>query len=517
MKSAKSPRATLIWYGATIFISSAILLVLEITAGRLIAPYVGITIYSWTSIIGVILAGLSLGNWIGGVMADRGSSEKTTGIVLAFAAVFSLLSLLSLTMVAPVLQASELDLISSSFFYVLSMFFIPSVLLGIPTPLLTTLALGLDKRTGHIVGRMHALAALGSITGTFITGFFLIQYIGSRNIVVFSAVILLMLSIPFFRRSSALLMVMLLVTSLAAGLTYARHGFNNPCEFESDYFCVRVVDASDDVPFGEATALILDHLLHGINHKQEPALLVSPYVHVMQELVLQHFSEDSEDSLNSLNSLNYFFAGGGSYTQPRAVKADYPRAKVTVAELDPMVTGIVQQKMYVDTTDMNVIHGDARNILQRLENEKFDVVVTDAFHDIAIPYHLVTREYVQLVKSRMKPDGLFTTNVVDVFPDPRMVKSMIKTLQTTFKHVDVWLYKLPDKPQRMTYVLAASDRQMIDAEFFIARKGQRRNWYKVNVPLLAAGTPLHELPVFTDDYVPVERMISGLLFTEEGL
>ena len=53
-------------YGATVFLSSALLLVLEITAGRLIAPYVGVTIYSWTSIIGVILAGLSLGNWLGG-------------------------------------------------------------------------------------------------------------------------------------------------------------------------------------------------------------------------------------------------------------------------------------------------------------------------------------------------------------------------------------------------------------------------------------------------------------------
>jgi len=511
MKSAESTRATLVWYGATIFISSAILLVLEITAGRLIAPYVGITIYSWTSIIGVVLAGLSLGNWIGGVMADRGSSEKTTGVVLAFAAVFSLLSLLSLSMVAPVLQASELDLISSSFLYVLSMFFIPSVLLGIPTPLLTTLALGLDKRTGHIVGRMHALAALGSITGTFITGFFLIQYIGSRNIIVFSAAILLLLAMPFFRRSTPLLMVMLLVTFLAAGLTYARQGFNNPCEFESDYFCVRVVDASEDVSFGEARALILDHLLHGINHKQQPSMLISPYVHVMQELVLQHYNDDSMDSLS------YFFAGGGSYTQPRAVKADYPRAKVTVAELDPMVTGIVQQQMYVDTTDMNILHGDARNILHRLENEKFDVVVTDAFHDIAIPYHLVTREYVQLVKSRMNPGGLFTTNVVDVYPDPRMVKSMIKTLRTEFKHVEVWLYQLPDKPQRMTYVLAASDRQTMGAEFFVSSRGLRRNWYRVTVPLLAAGTSLDELPVFTDDYVPVERMISGLLLSKEGL
>ena len=145
----KRHRARLVWYGATVFISSAILLVLEITAGRLIAPYVGVTIYSWTSIIGVILAGLSLGNWLGGRLADRGAGEVTTGVVLALSAATSVLSLTALVLVAPLIQGSELDLLSSSFVYVLCMFFLPSVLLGIPTPLLTTLALGLDEHAGR--------------------------------------------------------------------------------------------------------------------------------------------------------------------------------------------------------------------------------------------------------------------------------------------------------------------------------------------------------------------------------
>ncbi|MGB5279758.1 MAG: fused MFS/spermidine synthase, partial [Arenicellales bacterium] len=152
-------RRTVIWYGFTIFLSSAILLVLEIVAGRIIAPYVGVSIYSWTSIIGVILAGLSLGNWIGGHWADRGAGERAVGIVLLLAALSSVISLLTLQLVAPILQARELDLISSSFLYVLAMFFMPAVLLGIVTPVLTTQALRLDSRTGHIVGRMHALAA----------------------------------------------------------------------------------------------------------------------------------------------------------------------------------------------------------------------------------------------------------------------------------------------------------------------------------------------------------------------
>ena len=123
-KLSMQTRHRLIWYGFTIFLSSAILLVLEILAGRLIAPYVGVSIYSWTSIIGVILAGLSLGNWLGGRWADRGGDQPAVAIVLVLASIFCIVSLLMLTFVAPLIQGSQLDLISSSFIYVFTMFFI---------------------------------------------------------------------------------------------------------------------------------------------------------------------------------------------------------------------------------------------------------------------------------------------------------------------------------------------------------------------------------------------------------
>ncbi|MGB5832134.1 MAG: fused MFS/spermidine synthase, partial [Thiohalocapsa sp.] len=86
-------RGVLAGYAVTVFLSSALLLVLEIVAGRLIAPYVGVSLYTWTSVIGVILAGLSLGNWIGGVWADRGGNGRSVGLVLAGAGVYCILSL----------------------------------------------------------------------------------------------------------------------------------------------------------------------------------------------------------------------------------------------------------------------------------------------------------------------------------------------------------------------------------------------------------------------------------------
>jgi len=508
---SSSVRGVLIWYGFTIFLSSTILLVLEIVAGRLIAPYVGVSIYSWTSIIGVILAGLSLGNWIGGRWADKGGNENSVGIVLLLAAIFSMASLLSLTIVAPLLQNSQLNLISASFVYVLSMFFLPAALLGIVTPLLTTLALHLDSRAGHIVGRMHALAALGSILGTFVTGYWLVQFFGTRKIVVGSAICLAILAIPYLRKirvKHAIAMVMLMAGVLA--VTYARGGFSNPCQWESNYFCLRVVDASDP-EYGSAKALILDHLMHGINHESEADLLISPYVHAMDEIVRTYFNLNVDGN----KGLHYFFAGGGAYTQPRAVKAMYPGAQITVAELDPQVTLTAQQSLFLNTSEMEIIHVDARAVLQNSER-KYDVVVTDVFHDISVPYHLVTQEFAQAVKRNLSDGGLYLINIVDIFPDAKLVKSLIKTLQLEFKYVDVWLDQAPNSVTRTTYVISANNTRTLP-DMIVSQRGFERRWLRINPPLMATGTPFEKLPVLTDDFVPVEHLLSGLLFGAEAL
>src|SRR5438045_9559864 len=64
------------------FISSACTLVIEIIAGRIMAPYIGVSLYTWTSIIGVVLAGMSVGNFVGGAVADRFASRRTLGLIV---------------------------------------------------------------------------------------------------------------------------------------------------------------------------------------------------------------------------------------------------------------------------------------------------------------------------------------------------------------------------------------------------------------------------------------------------
>ncbi|HDP89428.1 MAG TPA: hypothetical protein ENN42_05650 [Thioalkalivibrio sp.] len=503
------PRARLAVYALAIFLSSAGLMALEIAAARLLAPYIGASLYSWTAIIGVVLGGLSVGNWLGGVWADRGADESVAGWVLGAGALACVGVLLLLTLVGGPLQRMEMGLLAASFVYVATLFFVPAVLLGVVTPLLTTLALRLDARTGHIVGMMHALAAFGSIVGTFATGYVFIQYFGTRAVILGTGAVLALLALVFLRRRMPAIAVLAVLAVGLVSWTGARGGFEALCDRETNYFCIRVVDVSRDLPFGQGRGLVLDHLLHGISHRERPRFLPSPYTHLMDEVIVAH-----ADGIEG-RPLRSFFAGGGAYTQPRALRARYPDAEIVIAEIDPAVTAVAREQMYYDGAADRIIHSDARRVLAGMPEGHFDVIVGDVFHDIAIPYHLVTAEYAELVRSRLTPDGLYVLNVVDAHPDPRLVKSIVKTLGTVFADVRVWLEAWPERPERMTYVITMGGATAL-SERVMARNWPAREWQDITGRLLATGTPLAELPVLTDDLAPVERLLSTLIFGTLG-
>lgn len=509
-RSPVSPSLRVALYSLTIFLSSAALMALEIAAARLLAPYIGASLYSWTAIIGVILGGLSLGNWLGGAWADRGGAESAVGWMLGAGALACVGALLLLTIIAPPLQNSELGLLTVSFLFVATLFFLPSVLLGVVTPLLITLALRLDSRTGHIVGMLHALAAFGSIVGTFATGYLFIQYFGTQAVVLGTATMLALLALVFLRRAGPTLAALGIVSAILVSLTQARGGFLAFCDRETNYFCIRVVDMSREVPFGEARGLVLDHLLHGISHRKEPRLLLAPYVQLMDELIEIQARSRADRPLRS------FFAGGGAYTQPRALRASHPDAEIVVAELDPVVTEIARTQLYYDAKPDRVIHADARQVLAAMPRDYFDVIVGDIFHDISIPFHLLTLEYARLVHARLVTNGLYVLNVIDAHPDPRLVKSIVKTLNSVFPQVQVWLQDWPDHPERMTYVICAGGMNLPTKQFQ-AREGYfMREWIEVSEQLMTSGTVFATLPMLTDDKAPVEQLLSTLIFGVMG-
>jgi MFS family permease len=192
---------------AIVFVSSACIMILELVAGRIVAPYVGVSLYTWTTIIGVVLAGISLGNYLGGRLADRWGSLRLLGwlFLAAGAASFLVLAVDWLGVLLP-----DWPIVLEILVLVSLLFLLPSIILGTISPVVAKLAVRDLSRTGTTVGKIYAAGTVGSIAGTFLTGYVLIARFGTHAIVWGVALILIAIGLIFLFRARR--------TAMAAGV-----------------------------------------------------------------------------------------------------------------------------------------------------------------------------------------------------------------------------------------------------------------------------------------------------------
>ncbi len=500
-------------FTAAVFLTAAGALVLEIVAARLIAPYVGMSLYTWTAIIAIVLAGLSIGHWLGGRLAGPaiGHAEgvRRTALSLAAAAVATLASLPLLRLVSGPLLSGGLDAVTAVVVLTAVLFLLPSLFVGIVSPLVTKLAIDAEPdQAGRVLGRMFAAGAGGSIFGTLAAGYLFISWVGATGTVIAVAVLYAALAIGFALWSRRWATVLALLVLPGAGLTVWGNtlaAYRSPCQVESDYFCIRFDDFST-MSGRPSRLMVLDHLVHSINDRDDPALLYSPYVHFVDEI--------ADLRLAGHRATRAYFIGGGGYTLPRAWARLHPDMKMTVAELDPAVTQAAADQMWLNPTDPNlhILHQDARQALNRLDPaERFDVVFGDAFHDIAVPAHLVTREFHGELAARLSEGGFYAVNVVDLGSDPRFLFALVKTLRLDFPAVEVWktLDEI-DETGRVTFIVLASARPTPETRIASLR-GLARAWARWPENDLDRRLAAVDPPVLTDDHAPVERLLSRLL------
>jgi predicted membrane-bound spermidine synthase len=181
--------------GVFAFLGNGCLLVLELVAGRVLAPTVGVSLYTWTAVIGVVLAGISLGSWIGGKIADWRPARSILSLQFLLSAGASALVLVFDSNLDSVAAPFSWPTIWQVVWLTTLVFFLPSLLIGTITPMIIKLALTSLEVTGRVVGRIRAAAELGAIAGVFLTGFVLIQAFGTRSIVTAVAITLAVLGI----------------------------------------------------------------------------------------------------------------------------------------------------------------------------------------------------------------------------------------------------------------------------------------------------------------------------------
>lgn len=480
-------------------------LVVEIVAGRMLAPYLGMSLYTWTSVIAVVLAGFSAGHWAGGRIAEAapGRALSLTAWSMAGAAVTVAGATFVLRWSAgPVIDGFNHPIASIAVLTFFA-FFPPSFFAGIPAPVLSHVAvLARPEQAGRALGAMYAASALGAIAGTLLAGFLFISWLGSTGTLVAVTGVYVLLAFGLFlsarRAGSASPSVGAAVAALIpAGVAALALAQPDPCTRESDYFCIRVIDVAEDV--GEpARLMVLDHLGHGVSVRDNPGRLVSLHASMLDILSRARAPEEG---------FSAFFIGGGSYSVPRAWAETGTGARMTVAEIDPAVTEIAARDFWFDPATTDIRTMDARMAL-RSDPARYDVVIGDAFTDIAVPAHLVTREFFALVAERLTPDGVYVMNIIDHADGLRALAAITRTLRAVFPVVEIWAEPKPaGADERLVFIVLAGR----TATSVSALTGPGPDFTRVarlSPSVVDALIARLDPPILTDDYAPIDRLMA---------
>ncbi|MEA3248725.1 MAG: fused MFS/spermidine synthase [Patescibacteria group bacterium] len=412
---------------AYVFTASFCLMVIELVAGRIMAPYLGSSLYTWTSVIGVVLTGITLGNYVGGVLAERGARWKSVATLFAFAGFALAVSFYTYSPTSDFVYALGLPMPMATFIFSFVGFFPMSILLSMITPIVITLSLTSLKKTGTTVGRIYAVSAAASIAGTFAAGYVLIPLLGVKTIVLIVSAVLLLAGILASRGGTA----KELAVKVAVLLLWASFLTPKFCLVETAYYCISVDPAMSERGYGHR--LILDRLTHSFVFN-DPDILEYDY-----ETVYGVVTEYAHRRLDGKRPLRTLSIGGGGYTMPKYVVDNYSGAQVDVVEIDPMVTETNVKHLGLNPYgDIRTYNQDARMFMAHgADGNRYDVIFGDAFNDYSIPYHLTTVEFLESVRDTLTPGGIYAMNSIDDFERGRVLASFLRTVGEVFPYVEV--------------------------------------------------------------------------------
>jgi spermidine synthase len=433
-----------------VFVAAGAVLMLEILAVRLLAPYVGLTLETTTSIIGAALAGISAGAAIGGYLADRTNTRR---LIVGLLIGGGLLTLLIVPVVHWLGPSARGDGGLAALGITVVALVPAAAVLSAVSPSVAHLQLHDLRASGTVVGRLSAWATAGALLGTFGTGFVLIPLMPVSSAVLIIGGVLILLGIVLGASSRLLPAAGIAGVALSALVLGAwSGGLDSPCDAETKYHCISVeVDPTN--PGGRE--LILDDLHHSYVDLNDPTHLEYDYVRWIAKAI---------DAMNAGNGpLDIVFIGGGGFTLPRWLDATRPGSHAHVLEVDGELVDFDKEHLGLHTSPaLQVSIGDARVNMLDVGTASADVVVGDAFGNLAVPWHLATVEWTEEVKRVLKPGGLYALNVIDR-PPLDLQRAEAATLLDVFADVRMVTFGAKERPVGGNAVLLASDRKIPDA------------------------------------------------------
>jgi spermidine synthase len=472
----------------------------EIAASRLLAPYFGSSTVVWANIIGLTLAYLALGYWLGGKLADRHPQPHLLALILLVAAAALVVTPFAgrpiLDIAVRGFDAVSVGSVVGSFVAAMALFAVPVTALGAAAPFAVRLALTSVDNAGKVAGRLYAFSTAGSLVGTFLAALVAIPFAGTQRTLVATgacvAAAAALLASPRWILAPAAATALLL---LPAGNVK-----NSLYEAESQYQFIRVVE-DDGVRSLELNEGVATH-----SEWRRDSVLTGGYWDLF--LLLPPLLDREPRRMLVIGN-----AGG---TIARAYGRFYPQVNIDGVEIDGKVNDVARRFFGArDNPRLRLITADGRPFLAR-SGERYDLIVVDAYRQPYVPFQLATQEFFALAREHLRPGGALALNVAATPSDHRLSEAIETTVLTAFPQA--WRLS----PLSFNDVVLALDRPLARAEL-LSRFERVPGALRPLLPPVRArlgparprGRPL------TDDRAPVEWLTDRMIFEQiargEGL
>lgn len=481
----------------TVFICGAVVMIYEITGSRLVAPYIGTSVYVWTSLIGVILAALSLGYWLGGKTADKKPDIKILASVIFLAGGAIGVTIFFKDLILSVIGASPMILEIKSVLAALLLFAPASVLLGFVTPYAVKLKMSDLADAGKTVGRLYALSTVGSILGTFLAGFFLIPFVGSTRTLYVIAAALIFLSIllaPFALSRTNLTLLVLFVFGIAFNefKNYYLAATADFHEIDTEYSTARIITTEEEKTGRKIRNLTIDPNVIQSRMYLDSDELLSEYLKYYH--LVRHFRPGFQTAL---------MIGGAGYSFPKDFLKTYPHAEIEVVEIDPQMTAIAKKYFRLEENPrLKITHQDGRIFLNQAASEKYDTVMMDAFGSLfSVPFQLTTVEAVNEIHRVLKPDGVVIFNLGGALQGTasRFLQAELAVYRKIFPQVLVFKVNSEKDDAEIQNIIIVASKSESPLSFETQDAEISRLLSTVYRQAIPAGEP-----ILTDELAPVE-------------
>lgn len=418
----------------TTFIAGATEMIIELVASRILSPYLGNSNLIWTCIIGMMLAFMSLGYFIGGKLSDKHPKRNLLSLFLLNSATFiSLIPMIEIYAIEPISKINFslplLAIICSTI-----TFGIPSMFLATASPFAVKLKDKDLEEIGGVSGRMSALSTIGSIVGTFLAGFVLIPKLGVKNIILLVVIVLVILSyliyedkdIKYTLKTIATLVILVSLVLVGKKMFLQKHE-DMILDTDSEYSRIWIKKFTNNSG-KEYNTLEVDTGYESIASGEKN--LTAEYLKYYD--LFNYYQENTE---------NVLMIGGAAYTYPSYFLEQYKDKKIDVVEIDSKMTELAEKYFDLNTQNknLNIYHEDGRRYINTTQN-KYDCILIDAFKGLNVPFQLTTEEALIQAKRNLNENGIVITNIISALDgkNANFIKYEYATYKKVFKDVKIF-------------------------------------------------------------------------------